>query len=129
MDELIKKRFVGRILQEEGHRLLKNQGSVLYKKLRFHDGTLRDSRHVKISGGASLDGQLTYTHVDYERFLDMKRKVKKKRSSGFTTRRGYRIHNRFVYGTYSAIAYRLMYDLTDNLKESIREELKAQGNG
>lgn len=126
--DLIKKRFVGKVLQEEGKRLIRNQGAILYKRLVFREGVLRDSRGVSVRESDAMDGELTFKHVDYERFLDMKRKVKNKRGES-RTRKGYNIHNRFTYGTYHVIALRLMNDLTDEVREGIRNELKMEGHG
>lgn len=126
--DLIKKKFVGKVLREEGERLIRNQGAILYKRLTFREGVLRDSRGVSVRDGDTMDGELKFKHVDYERFLDMKRKVKTKRGEE-RTKKGYNIHNRFTYGTYHAIALRLMNDLTDEVREGIKNELKAEGNG
>ena len=126
--DLIKKKFVGKVLREEGERLIRNQGTILYKRLTFREGVLRDSRGVSVRDGDTMDGELKFKHVDYERLLDMKRKVKTKRGEK-RTKKGYNIHNRFTYGTYHAIALRLMNDLTDEVREGIKNELKAEGNG
>ena len=125
MENLIKQRFVGKVLQEEGERMRKNQGVSIDKRLKFHSHNLVRKRDVKVSSEEGMDGVLTFSHVDYERFLDMKRKVKRKRSGGIRTRRGYRIHNRFMYGAYASIARRLMYDLTDELRESVKREIES----
>lgn len=126
--DLIKKKFVGKVLHEEGERLIRNQGTILYKRLTFREGVLRNSRGISVRDGDTIDGELTFKHVDYERFLDMKRKVKNKRGED-RTRKGYNIHNRFTYGTYHAIAMRLMNDLTDEVREGIRNELNTKGHG
>ena len=69
-----------------------------------------------MSGGAEMDGKLTYTHTAYERFLDMRRRGGLRKSSR-------RIHNRFVFGAYVGIAERLMYGLTEDVVNAIREKL------
>lgn len=129
MENLIKKRFVSQILQEEGERLVKNQGTVLGKRLKFHTGRLAANRLINISESEYIDGQLTFRHLSYERFLDMKRTVNRKRKAGTRVKHGYRIHNRFMYGTYFSIAKRLMYDLTDEVKANIINEIKSGNNG
>lgn len=129
MENLIRKRFVGQVLQEEGDRLLKNQSAILEKRLIFHTGRLAGRRRISVSGGEEMDGKLSFTHVSYERFLDMKRIVNRKRTTGTRTKRGYRIHNRFVYGTYYAIASRLMYDLTDDVRAKLINDLKNESHG
>lgn len=129
MENLIRKHFVGQVLQEEGDRLLKNQSAILEKRLIFHTGRLAGRRRISVSGGEEMDGKLSFTHVSYERFLDMKRIVNRKRTTGTRTKRGYRIHNRFVYGTYGAIAQRLMSEFTDEVKTNIINEIKSGNNG
>lgn len=104
---------------------MRNQGRSLYARARFRSGQLERGRSVAVSGDDNLDGELVFRHVDYERFLDMKRRVKMK--NGNTRRkRGYRIHNRFVYGHFLAIARQLSVGFTESVKERIREELKAE---
>lgn len=129
MENLIKKRFVGKVLQEEGDRLWRNQGMILGKRLRFHTGNLMEKRSIRVSEADNMDGQLAFSHVPYERFLDMKRSVNRKRTEGTRLKRGYRIHNRFVYGTYAAIAGRLMYELTEEACRNITDEIKSGING
>ncbi len=129
MENLIKQRFVGRVLQEEGDRLIRNQGAILGKRLSFRTGRLVGQRGISVSGGEGMDGRLSFRHVPYERFLDMKRTVKLKRKAGTRVKRGYRIHNRFIYGTYFSIAGRLMTELTDEVKANIINQIKSETNG
>lgn len=118
----IKQRFVQSILEDEGRRLMRNQSLALERKLQFHTNRLFNTRRTSVSGGADLDGRLTFTHTSYERFLDIKRL----RYGAKLVGRHRKIHNRFVFGHYSSIASRLMYDLTDDVVAKIREEIKAE---
>lgn len=68
-------------------------------------------RHVTVEAGSDAFGKLTLHHVDYERFLDMRRIHGAKRRSR-------KIHNRFIFGAYSSIAKRLMTELKDDLTDS-----------
>lgn len=115
----VKERFVRNILEEEGRRMLSSQGAAISRAVRFRSGRLFNDRSIMVSGGADMDGKLTFTHTDYERFLDLKRL----RHGSKTTRSNRRIHNRYIFGAYSSIASRLMYDLTDDVAESIRKQL------
>ncbi len=122
----IKQRFVQSILEDEGKRLMRNQSLALERKLRFHTNRLYNARQTSVQGGSDMDGQMTFTHTSYERFLDMKRL----RYGSKVVRRNRRIHNRFVFGHYTSIASRLMYDLTDDVVARIREQIKSeQQNG
>ncbi len=125
MDRIVEQKFVEKVLQHQGNRLLKNQGRALYVKARFRSGRLEKARSVSVSGGDDLSGELVFSHVDYERFLDMKRVIQMK--NGRTRRRtGYKIHNRFVYGYVLAIAKQLSVGFTESVREKIRAELKAE---
>ena len=125
MDRIVEQKFVEKVLQHQGNRLLKNQGRALYVKARFRSGRLEKARSVSVSGGDDLSGELVFIHVDYERFLDMKRGIQMK--NGRTRRRtGYKIHNRFVYGHFLAIAKQLSVGFTESVRDKIRAELKAE---
>ena len=114
----VRERFVRNILQEEGARMLRNQGAAISRTLVRRSGNLLGSRNVVIEGGSDMDGKLTFTHTVYERFLDIRRPARSGRRRG----RSRKIHNRFVFGTYAAIAGRLMYDLTDDVAAALKEE-------
>lgn len=117
----IKQRFVKAILEDESKRLMRNQGLALGRKLSMRTGRLFNTRQTSVTGGADMDGQLSFSHTIYQRFLDMKRLQYKSKE----VHRNRRIHNRFVFGHYSSIAGRLMYDLTDEVVATIKEELKS----
>ena len=94
-------------------------------KARFRSGRLEKARSVSVSGGDDLSGELVFSHVDYERFLDMKRVIQMK--NGKTRRKtGYKIHNRFVFGHFLAIAKQLSVGFTESVRDKIRAELKAE---
>ena len=121
MDKMIKDDFVSQVLQHQGKRLLTNQERALRQKVRFRTGRISSSRSVQVSSGNGMDGQLTLQHLDYLRFLDMKgHKGKRKRR---------RIHNRFMFGTYYAIANQLSTGLTESVYQEIREKLNRTING
>lgn len=124
--DLIKREFVRRILSEEGDRLVKNQGVAIRKRLEFRTGELENTRTTSVEGGEDLDGKLVFSHPIHERFLDMKRRVKRKRGEGTRIKYGYRIHNRFVFGHYGSIANRLMNEFTEQVAEGIRREFEQQ---
>lgn len=113
----VKERFVQSVLSEEADRMLRRQGQRISSVTVSRSGHLLGSRSVSVSGGTEFDGKFVYTHTAYERFLDMRRT-----GSGGKSSSGRKIHNRFVFGTYSSIAERLMYGLT----ESVAEALKVQ---
>lgn len=133
---IIQKEFVRRVLREEGERLTRNQGMAISKKLKFRTGRLMNGRTTEVVQADGMDGKLRFTHPDYERFLDMKRIVRQQKnkgrrrsvaSGGLKKKSGYGIHNRFIFGHYFSIANRLMYEFTEDVQQSIREELSNNG--
>lgn len=125
MNAFVKKEFIRQMMESQSARWLKNQETLfISKRLQFHTGRLRDDRKIDIKQADHLDGQLSFTHPDYERFLEIPRKVKRKRGSGFRTKRGYNIHNRFIMGHYFSLARDLMFGLTNDVARVIKAELE-----
>lgn len=121
---MIKDEFVRRVFEDHSERWLKNQESLmLSKRLNFHTNRLRDDRELEIVNASELNGRLEFTHPDYERFLDMKRSVRRKRGEGFRTKRGYQIHNRPIFGHFFSIGRDLMFGLTNDVKDEIKRDL------
>lgn len=126
--DAIKQRFVQHVLQDQGNRLLRNQGNALYQHLKFRSGDLDRRRSVKVSGGESIDGKLIFHHLDYERFQDMKRLITSRKGKT-KLNPGLRIHNRFIYGHYLAIARQLSIGFTEQVRDKFRTDLKSEING
>lgn len=123
-----KAEFVRRVLQDEAQRYHKNQGVEMQRRLRFHTGNLYNKRTEQVSADGSMDGMLTATHTIVQRFLDIKRKTRNKRTNRLRTTH-YRIHNRFVYGHYYSIANRLMNEYTEETKQAIIKDLNEMQHG
>jgi hypothetical protein len=125
VDTIVKKEFVRRILEDEGKRFEKNQGLAMRKFLHFHTGLTERSRLFKVETADNFDGKLSIRHLARQRFLDIKRK-----SRSTKTRRVQRIsrpiHNRFAFGHYYAIAYRLMYDFTEEVASGIKAQFNTK---
>ena len=105
---------------QEGDRYLKNQEAAMSALLNFHTHNIVNRREVQSETGADLSGKLVISHTAYERFLDMKALQYGNR----VVRSNRRIHNRYVWGTYHSIAYRLLNDFTDK----VITEIKAKFN-
>jgi len=119
----IKDEFVKAILLDEGKRLIRNQGAEIERRLKFHSNRLLNDRTTAVTAEDQMDGQLSLTHPAYERFLDIKRKVRSKKTNRVYTRR-FRIHNRYVMGHYYSIANRLMNELTDDVAQAIKKDFQ-----
>ena len=97
--------------------MLSRQGGAISSATESRTGRLSGSRRVNVSGGENTDGVMSFAHVDYERFLDMRR-----RKDG-SKRKRRRIHNRYIFGAYSSIAERLMFEFTDEVAQQLGKEL------
>lgn len=124
MASLVEQRFVAEILSSEGARLLKNQQAAFAARLHFHSGNIVDRRRAEVTTDGQYSGMLTLTHTAYERFLDLKAM----RYGSKIVRRNRKIHNRFVWGHFNAIAYRLANDLTESLSDRLRTEIQKTDN-
>ncbi len=111
----VKARFIAQTLEKAGADMMSRQGSAIATLTSERSGRLLGHRTIDVSTGGDAEGRLTFTHTVYERFLDMRRLggVKHKRR---------RIHNRFVFGTYSSIAARLMYGFTQEVIDAIKKD-------
>lgn len=102
-----KDRFITSTLESEGQRMLTLQSAEI-AQMNSITGNLANGRRVIVS-----DNTLTLYHPIYERFLDMRhlsgRKHKRRK-----------IHNRFVYGTYSAISKKLINGFSDEVFDAMR---------
>lgn len=119
---IIQKEFIRRILEDEAHRLEKNQGLAMKKQLHFRTGNLFNDRVFDVQPQGAIGGKLTFRHTIYQRFLDIKRKVRSK--AGSIRNRSYQIHNRFIFGHYYSIGERVMYEMTDDVVQGIKRDLK-----
>ena len=112
----VKSRFVEQVLQEEGVLMKRYQEVAIRKKTTSRSGNLLSHRAMTVTAGTGASGTLTLRHVDYERFLDMKRLHRGSK----TIRSNRKIHNRFVFGTYGHIAQRLMTEFTEEVVEALK---------
>ncbi len=115
----VRARFVKNVLEEEGRNMLRRQAAAISSTVESRSGHLLSARRIETASGADMDGRLSFIHPDYERYLDIARPAKRKRRR--------RIHNRYTFGAYSKIAERLMYEFTDEVATSIREQMAAEG--
>lgn len=131
----VKQEFVRRVLEEESSNLNKAQLLRISKYLTPRTGRLENRNVVVNSGNDSMDGKLTLFHPDYERYLDMKRKsnnkeiLRKRDKNGrfLKSRRenGFPIHNSPIMLRYNIIGNKLLYFLTQDVYEQIRQELQS----
>lgn len=130
---LIRKEFVKQVLEEEGKELHDNQGKAIAKLLHFHSERLYDDRPYDVKSNDAMDGELSTSIAGYGRVLDIKPKnrplsaVDKYSQSRKKRRtRSFPIYNRFVFGHYYTIAYRLMYGLTEDVAAGIKKQFENE---
>ena len=118
--------FIRNVLKEEGQRMKRNSGKAISREVKFHSNRLLNDRTVEVLNTPDQGGTLQYTVPHYNRLLDIKQERKKKSGLG-TSMRSLRIYNRFVYGAYYSIAFRVANDFTDEVKAQIRQMGGANG--
>jgi len=133
---LVRKEFVRQILREEGKELHDNQGKDIAKLLHFHSNRLMDERPYSIKSEDSMDGEFSMSIPGYGRVLDIKPKNRtiseQDKYTHWRQRRrtkAFPIYNRFVFGHYYTIAWRLMYGLTEEVAENIKKQFEKGNNG
>lgn len=101
-----RERFIRSVLEEEGGILLRTQGEAIRGGYGSRTGRLLSGRRVTVT-----DDRLTLEHPVYERFLDIRNRRSKR----------LRIHNRFVFAVYSAIAGKLAAGYRDEAQEIVKK--------
>lgn len=120
--DIIQQKFIGRVLRDEGKRFVRNQGYAIRKELLFHTGKTMNDRQSTAS-----DTTLSLSMPIHVRFLDIKKNTtSKKKGSGFrSSKKGYRIYNRFKEGHKLSIANRLATEYTAEMIADIRKKLNT----
>lgn len=122
MSSIVQQHFIEQVLTQEGDRYLKNQETAMEALLNFHTHNIVDRREVRTETSADLSGKLVISHTAYERFLDMKAL----QYGNQVVRSNRKIHNRYVWGTYYSIAYRLLNDFTDKVAAGIKAKFNIE---
>jgi len=120
MPDIIRARFIRKVLQEEGNRFLSRQTSQIQSKVKEKTGRLLAGRRFQVYGSdGDFDSELVFTHPVYERFLDIRHLGGREKG----VRR--QIHNRPVMAAYNRIAERLMTEFTESTQAALRTEIDA----
>ncbi len=125
-ESIIKKRFVEQVLNDEGRRFLRNEGREIRKQLQFHTKRLFNDRKAEVTTDDDMDGKLSITVPHYARLLDIRKKTNTKGEKHKRPVKGYRIYNRFAYGHFYGIAFRLQHDFTNEVAQGIRQQWKKE---
>lgn len=107
--------FIKKIITEEWSELDRRQTDLISMLTQRVTGRLLGGRRYGVSG-QELNTIATETHPDYERFIDMK-KLKRhgKIRDRISAKKGRPIHNSPIYSRINAIAYRINWDLAEEI--------------
>jgi len=127
----LKTEFVFQQLQDIAGDIDKAQKSAIQKYLHYKTGRLTHGRRFTVAKGNFLNGEMTLEHPIYERFLDIKKKLKASKSDGGHVRskrrfRSYPIHNRIIMGHFNRLSYQLLYGFTDEVASQMKKNLDNQ---
>lgn len=78
---------------------------------------------MTVNDGSNMDGELSIKVPHYNRLLDLRKNTRKKGEKR-RSRKGYRIYNRFAFGHYYGIAFRLQHDFTEEVRIAIARQWK-----
>lgn len=118
--DIVKDRFIHKVLTEEAGKLESSQTAQIRLKTRERTGRLlRDRSYRKYGSDGSFSAKLEFTFPIEERFLDLRHLG----NSGKTHHRN--IHNRPFMRTYNRIADRLMTGFTDEVQQQLMNEISA----
>lgn len=117
--DIVKDRFIHKVLTEEAGKLEAAQTAQIRKKTKEHTGRLLQERsYRKFGSDGTFSAKLEFTFPIEERFLDIRRLS----NSGKAHRRY--IHNRPFMRTYNRIAERLMTGFTSSVQAQMRAEIE-----
>jgi hypothetical protein len=123
LEELIKKEFISRILQEQREDLEIDQEIAFRKYLQFRTGNTFASQKFAVEmSPAYMSGKISYTAKAHVRFLDIK---PFRRKSGFTDGKIRYIFNRRIEHVYLRTAARMMFGLTEEVVQGIKRGLNT----
>lgn len=113
-DDLLKKRFIGKILGEESRDL--NQAQIKLMSSRgFSSPQFFSDRGFKVID----DHKLQYNHPMVLRFIDMKTRTSKQ---GTKRKRSVPIHNKPLYGMVNNSLRRMSFEYTDRVKSMLAKD-------
>jgi len=109
-DDILKGRFISRILREEGQNI---------EQAKLREVSKFASRNLFAARYANNDSKLTMTHPIALRFIDMKTRQTKK---GKIRKKSHPVHNKIVMGHANNIVRRVSFEYTSAMKESLLKD-------
>lgn len=128
IESFVKREFVRERLTIEGQEMMDDQSKAIRKYLNYRTGHLMNNRTIKVSSSDDMDGDLHFTIPAYNRFLDITPKNRtRENTSNFeywkkrkARNSSFDVYNRWVFGRYYGLAYRLRYGLTEDVAAAIK---------
>tara|TARA_R100001530_G_scaffold64646_1_gene46384 strand:+ start:60 stop:416 length:357 start_codon:yes stop_codon:yes gene_type:complete len=109
-EEILKGRFISRILREEGQNMEQAKLKVV---------STFASRNNFAARYTNNDSTLTMTHPMALRFIDMKTRNTKK---GKIRKKSHPVHNKIIYGHANNIVRRASFEYTSAMKETLLKD-------
>lgn len=112
-EDLLKQRFIGRILKEESKNISDAQVKLMASR-GFTTANWYSGRSFKVE-----DTILRYEHLAKHRFVDMKTRQTK---AGRINKKNHPDHNRILFGHANNIIFRLSVEYTQRMKEMLMQD-------
>ncbi|HUI32031.1 MAG TPA: hypothetical protein VLY84_00310 [Dysgonamonadaceae bacterium] len=112
-EELLKQRFIARILQEEGKSIDEAQVRLMLSR-GFTNSNWFSGRSFDVN-----DTILRYEHLAKHRFVDMRSRQTKE---GRIKKKSHAIHNRIVFAHMGNIVHRLSVEYTQRMKDMLMHD-------
>jgi len=111
-NDLLEKRFIGLILEEESEQF--NQEQIKLMNARgFSSPAFYNNRGFQVLE----DHKLQYTHPTELRFIDMKSRTSK--SGEKSKKKSHPVHNKPLYGMVNNVLRRLQFEFTEKMKQML----------
>lgn len=118
-NDILEKRFIGKILTEESQQLNLDQIKLMSSR-GFTNPTFFNNRGFQVVG----DNKLEYKHPTVLRFIDMKSRTSKNGSK--RKKISYTVHNKPLFGMINGVLRRLQFEYTDKMKQLISKEYNIE---
>lgn len=124
---ILERRFIAKVLQEEGQNLEREHKRAINRLLNNHTGSTRANVRYMVQNQSQAKGRLEVRHLKRQRFLDMKSRTNAK---GIRQRkRAYPIHNRIIFGHLNNIIRQLSFGFTRAVQEKLKREISIEVSG
>jgi|SRR5690554_2073829 len=114
-DDILKGRFISRILREEGQNIEQAKQKVV---------STFASRNMYNATYTNTDSVLTMTHPKELRFIDMK--YRKTKNGGRIRKTSHPVHNKILFGHANNVVRRISFEYTSEMKEMLLKDFPVK---